>query len=375
MRLNQRFIARLFDSFLLIGSVVLCGCSAPATATQMERDLPDALPEGLIRLPEASRPFIVVAAAEDQTADSALRAPARVEFRDGAIAQLGAPLDGRVVRVHVRSGDAVRAGDPLVTLDCPEAAAVRAAVDTAMASLREAHAAVDRERRMLDEGVGIEREKLEAETKASELEAELSRARANAAFVGTGSGTAVMVRAPIAGIVTARKATEGMAVQHGGDALVEIGDPSAVWVIADVFERDLVSVRTGAVAHVELPEGTLEGHVTSIGAVVASGLRTAPVRISITSDTKPLRPGMYGRAEIAVASGPGKLTLPTEAVLVKGKNTIVYVQVNRTTFARRTVVVGQPVGGRVPVISGVAAGDRVVVHGALLLDGAADQLL
>jgi cobalt-zinc-cadmium efflux system membrane fusion protein len=126
---------------------------------------------------------------------------------------------------------------------------------------------------------------------------------------------------------------------------------------------------------VELPEGTLEGHVTSIGAVVASGLRTAPVRISITSDTKPLRPGMYGRAEIAVASGPGKLTLPTEAVLVKGKDTIVYVQVNRTTFARRTVVVGQPVGGRVPVISGVAAGDRVVVHGALLLDGAADQLL
>jgi membrane fusion protein, heavy metal efflux system len=341
----------------------------------MERDLPAPLPEGIVRIPEASRSFIAVAAAADQTGDSTLRAPARVEFRDGAIAQIGAPLDGRVVKVHVRSGDAVRAGDPLVTIDCPDAAAVRAAVDTATASLHEASVALDRERRMLDEGIGIEREKLEAETKVSEIDAELTRARASAAFVGKGSGTTVVVRAPIAGTVTARKATEGMAVQHGGDPLVEIGDPSAVWVIADVFERDLPTVRQGAAAQVELPEGTLEGRVTSIGAVVASGLRTAPVRISLTTDGKRLRPGMYGRAEIAVASDTGRLTLPTEAVLVKGKDTIVYIEKNPTTFERRTVVVGPPVAGRVPVISGLAPGDRVVVRGALLLDGSADQLL
>jgi cobalt-zinc-cadmium efflux system membrane fusion protein len=298
-----------------------------------------------------------------------------VEFKDGAIAQIGAPLDGRVVKVHVRSGDVVHGGDPLVTLDCPDAAAVRAAVDTATASLREANAALDRERRMLDEGIGIEREKIEAETKVSESDAELARARASAAFVGKGSGTTVVVRAPISGTVTARKATEGMAVQHGGDPLVEIGDPSAVWVIADVFERDLLSVQPGATAQIELPEGTLHGRVTSIGAVVASGLRTAPVRITLTTEGKPLRPGMYGRAEIAVAADPGRLTLPTEAVLVKGKDTIVYIEKTPTTFERRTVVVGQPVAGRVPVISGLASGDRVVVRGALLLDGSADQLL
>ena len=359
----------------LFGSIALAGCSAPATATQMERDLPAPLPEGIIRIPEGTRSFIVVAKAGDQSSDTALRSPARVEFRDGAIAQIGAPLDGRVVKVHVRSGDSVRAGDPLLTLDCPDAAAVRAAVDTATASLREAGAALDRERRMLDEGVGIEREKLEAETKVSEVNAELARARASAMFVGNGSGTTVVVRAPIAGTVTARKATEGMAVQHGGDPLVEIGDPSAVWVIADVFERDLPNIRLGAPAHVELPEGTLEGRVTSIGAVVASGLRTAPVRISLTTNGKTLRPGMYGRAAIDVAADSGKLTLPTEAVLVKGKDTIVYLEKNLTTFERRTVVVGQPVAGRVPVISGLRPGDRVVVRGALLLDGAADQLL
>ena len=78
--------------------------------------------------------------------------------------EIGAPLDGRVVKVHVRSGDAVRAGNPLVTLDCPDAASVRAAVDTATASQREAGAALDRERRMLRRRRWHRAREIEAET-------------------------------------------------------------------------------------------------------------------------------------------------------------------------------------------------------------------
>ena len=149
----------------------------------------------------------------------------------------GAPFDGRIVKVHVQTGETVRSGDPLVTLDCPEAASARAAVDTVTASLREARVALDRERRMLDQGIGIEREKLAAETRVAGLEAELHRAQAGAVFVGPGSGTTVIVRAPMAGIVITRKAVEGVAVQRGAEPLVEIGNPTAPWVVADVFER------------------------------------------------------------------------------------------------------------------------------------------
>ena len=127
----------------------------------------------------------------------------------------------------------------------------------------------------------------------------------------------------------------------------------------------------------ELPsiEGTLDGRVASIGTVVSTGLRTAPVRITLPSEVGHLRPGMYGRAEVSLAAVSGGLTLPIEAVLVKGKDTVVYIERNPTTFERRPIVVGQPVNGRVPVISGVSPGDRIVVRGALLLDGSADQLL
>lgn len=230
---------------------------------------------------------------------------------------------------------------------------------------------------MLEQGIGIEREKLAAETRVAGFEAELHRAQAGAVFIGPGSGTTVIVRAPMAGIVITRKATEGVAVQRGAEPLVEIGNPTALWVVADVFERDLPLVRQGSPAHIEMPsiERMLDGRVESIGTVVSSGLRTAPVRIAVSSSGGRLRPGMYGRADLSLAVATGSLTLPTEAVLVKGKNTVVYVEKNPTTFERRPVVVGQPVNGRVQVISGVSPGDRIVVRGALLLDGSADQLL
>ena len=83
---------------------------------------------------------------------------------------------------------------------------------------------------------------------------------------------------------------------------------------------------------------------------------------------------MYGRAEIDAADAG--ITLPVAAVLIKdGKEPVVYVQKDPLTFVRRRVVVAQPVGGRVQIVSGLSPGDKVVVRGALLLDGSSDQLL
>jgi cobalt-zinc-cadmium efflux system membrane fusion protein len=305
-----------------------------------------------------------------------LRAPARVAFRDGAVSKLGAPFPGRVERVQVRTGDRVAAGDVLVVLDCPEAASSRASMLTAQASAREARAGLDRQVHMLEQGVGTERERLQAEKGVVEADAELARARAAVHFAGAGEGTTVVLRAPFAGTVVSRNTTVGAAVEPGGEPLLELGDPSELWVAADVFEQDLPLVREGAPAQVELPSvrEPLSGHVAAVGAVVDGNARTAQVRITLDHNQELLRPGMFGRARIE--SAEEALALPTEAVLIKdGRQSIVYVQTAPGTYSRRAVVVSQPVDGKVLVTSGVAVGDPVVVHGALLLDGAAEQLL
>ena len=366
--------------YILIAAAV-SSCSAPAAAEKPARSVPDAIPQddGVVHIREASRPFIVTESVSGARSGASVSAPARVDFRDGAVSQLGAPLDGRIVKVDVQIGqrwrDLQRRAE--ATLDCPDAAEMRAAVASGTASLREAHSALDRQNRMMQQGVGTERDRIAAETRVSELEAELERVQADVTFIGVGSGTGVVLRSPINGIVISRRANVGMTVQKGSDPIVEVGDPSALLIVADVFERDLPLVREAARAHVQLSSlnGSFDGHVSSIGTVVATGLRTAPVRIAVEHAPVALRPGMFGRVQIEGVARD--LSLPTEAILIKdGKESFVYVEQDPLTFIRRPVVVAQHAeDGRVRIVSGISPGDKVVVRGALLLDGSADQLL
>jgi membrane fusion protein, heavy metal efflux system len=361
---------------LAVFAALATGCSRPSAEAKPEPTSQPVREAGVVRIPEASRQFVAVEEVSGARSDSTITAPARVDFRDGAVSQVGAPLEGRVVTVHVLVGQQVSVGDPLVTLDCPDAATMRASAEVAQASLREARIELERQRRMQQEGVGIERDVVATETKVSAAEAELSRVEAVAVSIGKGTASAVIVRAPISGIVIARKASAGMAVQRGGDPLVEIGDSSALWIVADVFERDLPHVHPGAQSRIVFPSVNheMQGRVTSVGAVVASGLRTAPVFLTVDAHGVLLRPGMYGRVEINAADAG--LTLPVSAVLIKdGKDPVVYVQKDPLTFVRRSVVVAQPVEGRVQIVSGLSPGEKVVVRGALLLDGSSDQLL
>jgi len=367
----------------LLAAACVYGVRAATTAPPEPVQRPSAvsasetLEDGTVKLSPGSQSFVEVQAVGGAGGGSTVTSPARVDFRDGAVAQVGVPLAGRIVTVHVKVGDYVRQGDPLLTIDCPEAASTRAGVQQTQATLREARATLDRQNRMMAEGVGVERERLAAETHVSELEAELARQQASAAFVGGGMGTTVVVKAPIAGTIITRKASPGFTVQPGGDPSLEIGDPSAVWVVADVFERDLQLVKDAARAQVwlESVDGVLDGHVVSVGTVVAAGLRTAPVRIALEGKGRVLRPGMFGK--VSIDSATANMTLPTEAVLVRdGKESVVFVEMGPLTYARRTVVVAQHVAdGRVQIVSGLRPGERVVVKGALLLDGAADLLL
>lgn len=366
-----------------VAAAVLIGCgrseggSLHAETTTADPPAEEAAKgDGLLHLSPESARYIGTEPVAADVDPLSLRLPARLEFRDGAVSEVGATMAGRVASVRVRSGDRVKAGDPLVVVTSPDAASARTGLATAEAALREARAALDRQQRMFDEGVGVARERLEAEIRLTEAEAEAKRARATANFIGDGDGATITLRAPIAGVVLAVRATPGAAVAPGGEGLVEVGDPASLWVVADVPERELSLVAEGGRATLESPSlpGALTGRVISIGAALSNGLRTAPVRIALDERPAGMRPGMFGWVRLD-ASGGGP-TLPVDAVLIKdGRTSVVYVARDDHTFERREVVVGRAIDGRVPVVSGVTAGERVVVRGALLLDGSAEQLL
>ncbi|MCX5742051.1 MAG: efflux RND transporter periplasmic adaptor subunit [Proteobacteria bacterium] len=326
----------------------------------------------------ASRAYVVARAVSPEASIPIVRAPARIAFRDGAVSEVNLPLPGRVVTVHVQTGDRVAMGAPLITLTSPEAAAARASLATAHAEHDAAAQELARQDTMIGAGVGIESERAAARARLRQNDAELARAQTTVGLLGDGSGSTFTLRAPIAGTVIARRATVGSVAQPGAEPLVEIGDPSALWIVADVFERDLANVHTGAGVAIELPTAAkpAHGHVVAIGSAVSGVSRTAPVYIAVDDRAgDDLRAGMFARAAIEEPAGRG-VVLPVEAVLVKdGKRTIVYVESGPDRYTPRDVVVGRSIDGKVLITSGITAGEHVVLEGALLLDSAAEQLL
>ena len=337
--------------------------------------------DGTVRLGVASRPYVVTEAVAFGDASPVVAAPARIAFRDGAVSQVNLPITGRVTAVHVRTGDRVVPGDPLVTVSSPDAAAARAQLAAATAEHDAAVQEAARQDAMGRSGVGVDSERVTAQSRLRQTEAELARAQTTAAILGGGGGPTVVVRAPIAGTVLARRATVGAVAQPGGDPLIEIGDPSSLWVVADVFERDLAEIHDGAAVDIQLPtrSAPVSGHVASVGSALTGAMRTAPVYIALDlalgAPGADLRAGMFARAAIK-APVDHTIVLPVEAVLIEdGKTYVVYVRTGDDLFVARKVEVGRSIDGVVEIVSGLAPGEHVVTAGALLLEGAAEQLL
>jgi membrane fusion protein, heavy metal efflux system len=337
-------------------------------------------PDGTVRLAKQSRPYVVTEKVALGAASPVVLAPARIAFRDGAVSQVNLPVPGRVTAIHVKTGDRVKAGDPLVTISSPDAAAARAQLAAATAEHDAAVQEAARQDAMAKSGVGVDSERVTAQAHLRQSEAELARAQTTVTILGGGAGPTVVLRAPIDGTVIARHASVGAVAQPGGDPLIEIGNPSSLWVVADVFERDLAEVHDGAAVDIELPtRAGAAGHVVSVGSALTGALRTAPVYIAFDEASgaagAPVRAGMFARAAIKAPAGK-TLVLPAEAVLIEdGKTYVVYVRVGDDLFAPRKVEVGRSIDGRVELLSGVAPGDEVVTRGALLIEGAAEQLM
>lgn len=355
------------------------GCSSTAASPPPDHApaIASPQPDGTVRLEPGSRSYVtstrVVLGAETPV----VRAPARLAFRDGAVAQINMPVAGRVTAVHVKTGDKVAVGTPLLTVSSPEAAATRASLAGARAEHDVAVGELARQDRMATGGVGVESERAAVAARVRQTEVELARAQSTAAILGGGGGSTVVLTSPIDGIVISRRATVGSVAQPGGEPLLELGNPSSLWVIADVFERDLGEVHEGAAVAVELSTRTtpVPGKVVSVGQALTGSLRTAPVYITLDADEPGVRAGMFARAVISLPAAHS-IVLPSEAVLIKdGKTTIAYVKKGEGQYVARPIEVGPSIGGKVQVLSGLVAGDEVVTKGALLLDGAAEQLL
>ena len=342
--------------------------------------------------------------------------PARVSFDREAMAEVGSSVAGRVVEVTARLGDSVASGQELLVIQSPDLAVAQsdflerriaeAVAKTAVEPLRVAY---ERGKQLYDSQQGAislaDVQQREAELQAAKgqvtaAEAATSAARNRLVALGMSGGQIgrliesnavddrLAVTAPISGRVVDRAVVPGEQVGPGTAALMTLADTSTLWVIADVPQAQVERIGPGAKATVTVgtaSEQTVEREVSYIGAELDPQTRTAPVRIVVVGGGSGLRPGMFVQAEIEAAdpaAAPPEpiLAVPEDAVLIVGGEQSVFAPVagEDGTFRRRPVATGPTVGGMVPILSGLKAGDPVVVDGSFILKaelgkGAADD--
>jgi cobalt-zinc-cadmium efflux system membrane fusion protein len=311
-----------------------------------------------------------------------LLAPAELQPNADRIARVGPRVTGRIASVRVSLGANVRAGQTLATIRSPEAAEAVAALQAARAAQKLARQSLARERELFEKRVAAEREVLEAEAALTSADAAVRSAEARLAARGLGSASdaatadpIVTVSSPIAGTVIERTAAIDAPV--GPDSvLFTIADLSTLWLTVRVPETSASQVRPGQAVSVSvgaLPDRPVEGRIDYVAPVVATETRTVDVRVQVPNRTRDLRPGMSASARFdlperaAAPSAPSQVLIPRTALQELNQATVVFVPTTDRHFAARPVTPGSSYGNEVEIVSGLAAGDRIVVQGAFTL--------
>ncbi len=312
---------------------------------------------------EQQRIGIQTAAATFKSIQSELIAPARVAAPETALHAVSARVAGRIEDLVVNSaGQAVRQGQVIAYIYSPQI--VTAAEEYKLAvenrdrlqnskiaeAFEQAQSLVDAARRRL-ELWGLTADQMDS----------LSRAPSTALRIA--------IPSPVAGIVTRRHVTEGQYVQEG-ETLMEVTDLATIWIVADVYATDVTHIRTDQSATILTDDNarkTYRGRVTLIEPSGNPESRTIPVRIEVPNTQMELRPGMVVQARFT-AQSEKVLTVPRSSVIDTGKERIVYVVSERGAFERRTIQTGAATDADYAIFAGLKEGERVVSHGAFLID-------
>jgi cobalt-zinc-cadmium efflux system membrane fusion protein len=330
-----------------------------------------------IIVPEGSplRAKLTVEAVAEQEIRRTLALPAVVEADPSRLVKVLPPLAGRITQLKVQLGERVKEGQPLAVLDSPDLGTAYADHERATVLLELARKNRDRARDLSKIGGAAVRELQQAETDYVTADVEHHRADARLKQIGVNPETSepmrtVTIAAPIAGSVIELDVGAGAFWNDPNASLLTIADLSSVWVTANVPEKDTALVAKGQsveVVFAAYPNEAFKGEVLFVSDVLDSDTRRTKVRIGFPNPGIRLKPNMFANVSFLA---PAQLvaTVPATALVMKNDGDRVFVEVEPWTFVPRPVEVNYQQGNSAVLKSGLAAGERAVVKGGVLLN-------
>jgi len=393
---DQKLVRALLLSPLLTVTVYQ-GCNRTANAPANSSSSPSAATSE-----SAQNHGIESETVVPQSIEGTIVATGKILVPEDRMANIGPVHEGRLMRLYAGQGSIVRKGQKLADLesadiDQAEADYLKALADsenarrTSLADVKFAQATYDRTKMLYEKSItagknveaaehDLEMAKASAASVVAQTRAALTSARRHLLILGlkdseidalankSSLAAVFSLTSPISGIVIERNGTIGATV--GSDANVfKIIDASRVWIDANVFEKDLERVRRGQQVKVSVPAfpgATFSGRVILVSSVVDLETRSVKVRTEVANPDDRLKPDMFANVQIITDLHRTAISIPQSAVLDDGGKSVVFVS-EGSGYVKRGVNLGIQGNGRVEIIEGLQAGDKVVVKGNYLL--------
>ncbi|MGQ0793382.1 MAG: efflux RND transporter periplasmic adaptor subunit [Deltaproteobacteria bacterium] len=378
----------LFGASVLALVIVLISCGGGETARN-DREMQDeeqmhgeheGEAPGMVNLsPESLKTAnIEVEEASLKLLNDILQVTGKVYFNENKLAHIGSRVAGRILQLRANLGDRVEEGAILAVIDSIELGEAESRYLRLRANLDAQEKSLERARTLLD-GKAIplgEFQRREAEYIS--VRAEFRAAEDRLGLLGVSKGEILKsgavnskysVRAPFAGTIVERQATIGEIIEPAAN-LFMLADLSALWVIADISERDISLIQTGLAVEIMVsayPNDLFKGVITYIGDMLDSSTRTVKIRTEVDNSVGKLKPEMFASVNILTEGEENVLAIPESALQRDGEDTFVFIAKGEYAFEKRVVAVGPAVRGFHRVISGIEPGEGVVTGGAFIL--------
>jgi cobalt-zinc-cadmium efflux system membrane fusion protein len=365
----------------VIATVLGCGSQqTPVSAmTSSSGGQNSTSPSELFTVPPEQMSHLHIFTVTPMRMDRMLRLTGAVAYNAFQTTPVISQIGGPVSRIVVSPGDHVRSSQPMLYVTSPDYSLQSAAFMKARNAFELADKNFKRSADLYEHHAVAERDLQQAESDRSQAQTDLEAAAAGLRILGIRDPESlaahalspeVPLLAPIDGEVVERLIAPGQLLQAGMTQCFTISDMSTVWVLVNVYEKDLADVRIGDTVAIQSDAypGVFQGKISYVAPALDPNTRTVQARIVAPNPGQKLKKDMYVTAIVSAGSIPNALAVPDAAVLRDTENLpFVYVESGANQFARRPVKPGVSQAGRTQITDGLKAGEQVVDDGSIFL--------
>lgn len=357
--------------------IVLTGCEGSRqNASTNTRTSSDAQ---LFTIPQEQMSHVQVIKVQPTTLTRTLRLTGAVAYNGFRTTPVITQVSGPVSRVVVVPGQHVRQGEPMLYVASPDYSQLRTNYLKAKDAYALAQKAYARAKDLYDHKAIAEQNLEQAASAEVQAGGDLAAAQAALKVMGITDPDALVqappsfevpVKAPINGEVVEQDVSAGQVIQPGATQCFMISDTSNVWVLVNVYQKDLPYVRPGDAVKIQTDSysGVFSGRIAYVAASLDPNTRTLQARIETENPGEKLKKDMFVTASVNAGTIANAIALPDAAILRDTENQpFVYAATASKEFGRRSVTLGESLNGETEVTSGLKPGDQVIGDGSLFL--------